>query len=1144
MTEKSLNADGDETPSQRVASSSRSTEQAISSLDTTLRDAIKRGDKALASRLLIDRLLLLVGAGRALDEVWRETLASLALALDEGLPAAVDAVALVQAFVQALQGRQAAPLQAVSDALATSSGWVLSARLLLELQRTYLFDELDAAAAVALRLAAMGPAMPSDSVLGQLHLFHDALVAAALYSHVPQEQRPALADRLRSGLAAIESGVSQPALQSEHRGSLLRAELARIEKRFFDALTLYELASRQAADDAAARDEGIANELAARLCKAEGMDRMADCHVTLARAAFDRWGAQAKVARLDGLQASAASPPTFGMAIRHLDLSEIVEVSLSLSGEMSLDRLIDRLMQLALEKSGADRGVLVIRRAGALRIEAEALAMPDGPILRYLGRAADESDLPLALVKRADETRKVVVVQDAYVSQGELDGDYWSRRGARSAVCLPLVKQGEFVGALHLESRHAAETRDARRCAALALLTSQAAVSLQNALLYADLERENTERRQSEEALRLSQERHALSMEAAADGHGEWVAADDVFRASPRMIEQWGLSPQLEHCRRGELLSQFPFHPDDRARVVALLDAGLKGKDRRLEFDARMLRGDETRWMHVNVLYVRDATGQATRIAVATTDVTDRMRAEEDLRASEERYALAFAGSEESIFDWDLHKRQIYLPQRTQELLGMAPGEPWRTLEDLSTSVPFHPGDAVRQRAAMDAHAAGLIPMVDIELRVLMPDGVRWLHQRGRALRDDAGKAQRVVGSIGDITDRKREQEELQRLESRLRQAERFDALGTLAGGIAHDFNNILGAILGFGERALRSAAGDHLRSDVSHVIQAGQRGRVLVDRILSFSRGTAGARVPVDVQAVVARVAGDMAARLTTNLKLRLHLDAEGVRMPGNDAQVQQLVESLLNNAARAMPKGGTMDLILRTESLARARPVRIGIVGAGDWIVLEVQDEGIGIAGDMIDRVFDPFYSTWQAGVGTGLGLSLALRIVKQAGGAIDVRSEVERGSTFSIFMPRSAETVGDDSGVPAGIARGQGQRVLVIDDEASLLDLTSEALRRLGYRPEPFESGTEAIAAFRGDPSGYDAIVSGACAAGSDCQVLLREMRRERPLVPVILLTSEGEQATPDERTLALADEVLPRPWSIEHLAGALSRLLAYA
>jgi signal transduction histidine kinase len=262
----------------------------------------------------------------------------------------------------------------------------------------------------------------------------------------------------------------------------------------------------------------------------------------------------------------------------------------------------------------------------------------------------------------------------------------------------------------------------------------------------------------------------------------------------------------------------------------------------------------------------------------------------------------------------------------------------------------------------------------------------------------------RIVGSLDERCERRQLQEKILRLENRLQQAERFEAMGTLACGIAHDLNNILGAIIGFGERGLRTAEpGSRLQNDLGNILAAGERGHKLVDRILSFGRGAAEERVPVHVEHVVSEALSLLQATLPPTIRLRSQLRAGNAAILGDAAQIHQLLMNLGTNAAHAMTQAGTLTVSLEVVDVSQARRATAGAIAAGPWIVLKVADQGGGMTPEIRGRIFDPFFTTKEAGVGTGLGLWQVLRIVTQAGGAIDVESIPVVGSVFTVYLPR---------------------------------------------------------------------------------------------------------------------------------------------
>jgi CheY-like chemotaxis protein len=366
--------------------------------------------------------------------------------------------------------------------------------------------------------------------------------------------------------------------------------------------------------------------------------------------------------------------------------------------------------------------------------------------------------------------------------------------------------------------------------------------------------------------------------------------------------------------------------------------------------------------------------------------------------------------------------------------------------------------------------------------------------------------------------------------------------MGTLAGGIAHDFNNILGAILGYGEMALRDAPkGSRLARDLDSIVVAGERGRALVDRVLAFSRSAVGERVPVHVEKVVREALDLISAKLPPNVTLHAKLHAGAAAMLGDATQVHQVLMNLATNAVQAMPLGGTLRVSLDAVRIDAAPPPAIGSLAEADYLVLKVADTGTGIAPEIVDRIFDPFFTTKEVGTGTGLGLSLVHGIVAELGGAIDVASRPGAGSTFTVYLPRSGDALDSLQIDEPELPRGDGQRVLVVDDEEPLVRLTTRTLEELGYAPTGFTSSTAALAAFRADPQRFDALITDERMPGMSGSALIREVRGIRERIPVVLMSGFVGGAMAGRAREAGAEEVLKKPLSARELATSLARVL---
>ena len=528
---------------------------------------------------------------------------------------------------------------------------------------------------------------------------------------------------------------------------------------------------------------------------------------------------------------------------------------------------------------------------------------------------------------------------------------------------------------------------------------------------------------------------------------------------------------------------------------------------------------------------------------VVAQRTSELARANESLRVSEERYARVIDASDEGQWDLNVGTGELFISARMKQIFGLAPEGQMSRHAEYVARAPFHPDDRERVLANFQALLAGDCERYDIEYRILPRSGeTRWVRSRAKAFRDERGVTMRVSGSLTDITDRKAAEDELRRLEWQLRQAQRLEAMGTLAGGIAHDFNNILGAILGYGEMALRDTPeASRLRRDLESIMTAGERGRALVERILAFSRSSARERVAVHVERVVREALDQLAARLPSGVSIAPRLCADRAAVLGDPTQVHQVLMNLATNAVQAMAAGGTLCVRLEPVRVDAPRVATTGPVETGDYVLLEVADSGTGMPPEVMDRIFDPFFTTKEVGVGTGLGLSLVHGIVTELGGAIDVASTVGEGSAFTVYLPHAGDAADDQEREEADAPRGNGERVLIVDDEAPLVTLATETLAELGYVPAGFTSSGAALEAFRADPERFDAVITDERMPRMSGSALIRAIRGIRPAIPILLVSGYVGGAVVRRALESGADEVLKKPLSARELATSLARVL---
>ena len=453
------------------------------------------------------------------------------------------------------------------------------------------------------------------------HFFYGALSQAAFYGSARLEERQHHLEALTGYHRQIEVWAVNCPQNFENRAALVSAEIARIEGRILDAEQLYEQAIRSARANGFIHNEGVANELASRFYAARGFENIAHMYLQDARYCYLSWGADGKVRQLDQLyprlrKEEAVSGPagTIGAPVENLDLATVIRVSQAVSGEIVLEKLIDTLMMTALQHAGADRGLLILLRGDQMQIEAEAATDRDKIAVRLLGKMPAGSELPDSVFQYVLRTKEGVIIDDASVNTQFSADPYFVRTRARSILCFPLVKQATLTGVLYLENSLASHVFTPARIEVLKLLASQAAISLENAHLYTDLDQAQA---YLSEAQRLSQ-----------TGSVGWVPSSGELIWSSETYRIFDYDPAIKPTL--EMVLQ-RVHPEDRSLVQQLMDrASRTGHDWNL--DHRLLMPDgSVKHLHVVAHAVKnDSRGEVSFVG-AVMDVTAAKQSQQAL---------------------------------------------------------------------------------------------------------------------------------------------------------------------------------------------------------------------------------------------------------------------------------------------------------------------------------------------------------------------------------------------------------------------------------------------------------------------------------------------------------------------------------
>ncbi len=389
----------------------------------------------------------------------------------------------------------------------------------------------------------------------------------------------------------------------------------------------------------------------------------------------------------------------------------------------------------------------------------------------------------------------------------------------------------------------------------------------------------------------------------------------------------------------------------------------------------------------------------------------------------------------------------------------------------------------------------------------------------------------------------RRRGEAQQALQLQRARAGKLESLGTLAGGVAHDFNNVLAAIVGYGEMAQEAApAGSAQARHLDRVLQAAQRGKALVERILAFGRGGARSAVVFELQPVVEEVLALLAVSLQPGVVIERALDAAGARVRGDPTQFFEAAMNLCVNGMQAMATGGVLSVRLARLHVGNAQVLSHSVLEGGDWLALTVADQGGGISPGVMEHLFEPFFTTRGKDRGTGLGLAVVHGVVAEIGGAIDVQSPPGRGASFTLYLPETRAARDAATAVPGPAPGGSGQTLLVVDDEPALVAMTEELLRGLGYAAVGVSDPRQALQMLREAPRRFAALVTDEVMPALGGTELTNALRAFAPTLPVLLVSGFGGPQLAQRAAEAGVTRVLAKPLSRAALAQALADVLA--
>ena len=579
---------------------------------------------------------------------------------------------------------------------------------------------------------------------------------------------------------------------------------------------------------------------------------------------------------------------------------------------------------------------------------------------------------------------------------------------------------------------------------------------------YRGTMRDVTDQKRAELALRESEERYRAVFENISVGINVIDQNGKFTQANPALVKMLGYSET--ELRRLSPLDVT--HPEDVEKSEQPIQAFLRGESGPWRVEKRYIKKDgSVIWGDLSVSTIRDSDDRPKAAVGVIADITEAKKAEEALRASEERLELALKGADLGFWDWDLKTGTAVFNERQAEMSGYSPAEIKPTVRAWKNQV--HPKDWPKVSQALNGHLGGHLPFYEAEYRIRCRSGEwKWILGRGKVVAHDAaGNPLRMTGTSLDINERKAAEQERERLTAQLLQAQKMEAVGTLAGGIAHDFNNLLTIVLGFSDLLLAGKdERDPSYADLKKIYQAALNGADLVKKILAFSRKSDTNPRPVNLNWHIEEVNRLLSRTLPKMIKIKLVLSDPISTVSADPTQMEQILLNLAVNAKDAMPDGGKLTIATQNATLD-GEFCRLN-VGAkpGDYVLVSVTDTGRGMDEETLKHVFEPFYTTKELGRGTGLGLAMVYGILQQHRGYITCESVPGKGTTFNIYLP--ALDPGTESAAPTqGLIADPGtETILLVDDEEFVRDLGKRILERSGYTVLTAANGKAALELYR--------------------------------------------------------------------------------
>jgi len=697
--------------------------------------------------------------------------------------------------------------------------------------------------------------------------------------------------------------------------------------------------------------------------------------------------------------------------------------------------------------------------------------------------------------------------------------------GVQTFVCVPIKSDGQVVGTLSLSHREriCVEPRVVKAASSLAnyLATMFDRLEAREAVSRSEAELSTVYDRVPSMLCLLDEQLHIVRANLAATefagragANGGFPPVAEFFHCES-VAQNTGLCGPETNCLGCSL-----------RRV--LLESLTTGKSQRqVRMTKTIVRDRHPEDVVLLVSTERIQLGHTIRVLMCLEDITKNVRADEQIRS--QAALLDITG--DAIFVRDFTDRIIYWNEGAHRLYGWTPAEAvGRTANELTPdNTPFECARALQTVQSHDEWSG--------EVKQKSRDGRELIIQsRWTMVREPDGKPKAILVVNRDITEKKL-------LESQLLRGQRLESIGTLASGLAHDLNNVLAPIMMAVQFIKDNTDDDGIKACFQTLETCSRRGADIIRQVLMFARGVEGERILLNPKHLIQEMQRIANETFPRSIEINTRISRQPCILMGDATQIQQVIMNLCVNARDAMPQGGMLTIGLDKKELNADGAAIHPKAKAGSYVVISVTDTGTGIPPELVDKIFDPFFTTKPLGQGTGLGLPTVLGIAENHGGFVHLETKLGAGTTFFVYVPTAPGDAvgGDHAGINPGLAKGNGELILVVDDEPSVRKLASAILSRNGYRTLTAAEGNEGIRLFEQHRKNIRLVVSDLMMPQLDGPGMLRGLREIEPGLKCIIITGLGEENRITEAKAAGADLILNKPFTADQLLADIKQLI---